>query len=414
MKNPLYHCFTQAGVEAGYSYTTDYNGYKQEGFGPMQMTVKNSVRCSTALSYLKPIKNRTNLVVLTHAEVEKIIIENKKAVGVKTSLRGKSVDFFASKEVLLSAGCIGSPTILQRSGIGNPENLSKANVKAIHSLPGVGENLQDHIEIYFQYECKEPITLNTKLGYFSKFLIGLEWILLKKGLGATNHFESCAFIRSRAGLISPDIQYHFLPGAIRYDGRAAFDGHGFQVHVGPNKPKSRGSVTIKSKELRDSPNVLFNYLQHEDDIKDWRKCIRLTHEIMMQPAMDKYRGDIIQPNIDLSSNEEIDQWVRKNVESAYHPCGTCKMGEVSDELAVVDSECRVIGIEKLRVIDSSIFPTITNGNLNAPTIMAAEKVADLILGNKPLLSSNPYVWSADNWESSQRENTPARQVTVKN
>lgn len=408
MKNPLYHRFIQAGIEAGYSYTTDYNGYKQEGFGPMQMTVKNSVRCSTSLSYLDPIKNRTNLTILTRAEVDSIIIENKKAVGVRIFLRGKPLTFFASKEIILSAGAIGSPTILQRSGIGDPDKLSKANVKTIHNLPGVGENLQDHLEIYFQYKCKKPVTLNKELGPFSKLLIGLQWILFKRGLGATNHFESCAFIRSRAGLIAPDIQYHFLPGAIRYDGKVAFDGHGFQVHVGPNKPKSRGSVTIKSKELNSPPNITFNYLQHESDIQDWRKCIRLTHEIMMQPAMDDYRGDVIQPNVDLSSNEEIDQWVRKNVESAYHPCGTCKMGEISDELAVVDSECRVIGIDQLRVVDSSIFPTVTNGNLNAPTIMAAEKAADLILRNKPIASFDSRPWFPKNWESSQRENFPVK------
>ncbi|WP_116963025.1 choline dehydrogenase [Fastidiosibacter lacustris] len=408
LKNPMYQAFIQAGIEAGYSYTTDYNGYKQEGFSPMQMTVKKGVRNSTAKAYLNPVIKRKNLTVIKNALVDKVLIENGSATGVQFYHYDRIICCLAKKEVILSAGPINSPAILQRSGIGDKNILAAANVKLVHGLPGVGKNLQDHLEVYFQYQCLRSITLNAKLDRISKLMIGAQWLLFKSGLGATNHFESCAFIRSRSGLIAPDIQYHFLPAAIRYDGKKAFNDHGFQVHVGPNKPKSRGQVAIKSSNPKVPPKILFNYLQHEDDIKDWRACIRLTHEIMMQPAMDNYRGDVIQPSIDLSLNKEIDQWVQQNVESAYHLCGTCKMGKHTDELTVVDPDCKVIGIKRLRVVDSSIFPTLTNGNLNAPTIMVAEKAADLILGKKQLGQVNAAVWYAQDWELQQRENTPVR------
>jgi choline dehydrogenase len=412
MDNPLYHAFIRAGIEAGYSYTTDYNGYKQEGFAAMQMSVKDGIRCSTYKSYLKNAQNRKNLTVLTNCNVEKVLIRNSKAYGIKAIIKNRAVYFFASKEIILSAGAIGSPTILQRSGIGSKKLLAALNITLVRNSPGVGQNLQDHLEIYFQYKCRKSITLNSKIDYFSKLLIGAKWFFFKKGLAVTNHFESCAFIRSRAGVKFPDIQYHFLPAAARYDGKVSSTSHGFQVHVGPNKPRSRGYVVINSKNVLDDPIITFNYLKHKDDIRDWRNCIRLTFEIMVQEAMDIYRGSVIQPNIDLSSPNSIDQWVRENVESAYHPCGTCKMGSDDDMLSVVDSQCKVIGVNNLRVVDSSVFPTVTNGNLNSPTIMVAERVADMILEKKFLFIPRVPIWQSSVWRHKNRESKPLRPFLI--
>jgi len=406
--NPLYQVFIDAGVEAGYPHTDDYNGHCQEGFGPMHMTVRGGVRESTSRAYLRPVMRRPNLTVLSKTLVDKVVFEGKRAIGVATRRKGRDMTFRANKEVILSAGSIASPMILQRSGIGPKAVLKDAGVEPLHTLAGVGQNLQDHLEVYFQFHCKQPVSLNTKLGLFAKFLIGARWFFFKTGLGATNHFEACAFIRSEAGLKSPDIQYHFLPAAMRYDGTPSIDGHGFQVHVGPNKPKSRGHIAITSADPVADPSILFNYLQHEDDKAAWRRCIRLTREIMDQPAMDAYRGGEIQPGLDVSTNEEIDTWVRANVESAYHPCGTCRMGRGDDAEAVVDTECRVIGLEDLRVVDASVFPTVPNGNINAATIMVAEKMADVILGAAKLPKQNVPIWIAPNWQTQQRENTPKR------
>ena len=403
MANPLYTAFIEAGQEAGYAATDDYNAAQQEGFGPMHMTVKDGVRSSASREYLDPVKSRKNLTLVTGALAEKVLLEGKKAVGVQYSVNGKRVTATANKEVVLSAGSIGSPHLLQLSGIGDSDTLKAAGVDVKHHLPGVGQNLQDHLEFYFQYKCKQPITLNGKLGLISKGLIGARWMFTRKGLGATNHFESCAFIRSKPGVEWPDIQYHFLPAAMRYDGRSAFDGHGFQVHVGHNKPKSRGAVTIKTANPTDAPKIQFNYLQHQDDIEGFRACVRLTREIIEQSAFDDYREDEIQPGKHIQTDEEIDAFVRQAVESAYHPSCSCKMGE--DAMAVVNSSTQVHGIENLRVVDSSIFPTVPNGNLNAPTIMVAEKAADLILG-KPALAHSPVrVATSANWETVQRNST---------
>ncbi|RSD30148.1 choline dehydrogenase [Vibrio pectenicida] len=408
--NPLYEAFIKAGEDAGYPTTSDYNGYQQEGFGTMHMTVDNGVRSSTSNAYLRRALKRSNLTLLEGVQVHKVLLENKKAIGVELERRGKTLQYFANKEVILSSGSVGSVQLLQHSGIGPAAVLKKAGVKVEHDLPGVGENLQDHLEVYFQYRCNQPITLNSKLGLISKGMIGAEWILTRKGLGATNHFESCAFIRSRKGLKWPNIQYHFLPAAMRYDGQVAFDGHGFQVHVGPNKPQSRGRITITSDNPKDKPKIEFNYISTEQDRQDWRDCIRLTREILGQPAMDKYRGHEIQPGEHITSDQAIDEWVKQNVESAYHPSCTCKMGADDDPMAVLDSQCQVRGIEGLRVVDSSIFPTIPNGNLNAPTIMVAERAADLILGQPLITSKELPVWIAPDWEEQQRINAPKREV----
>jgi len=406
--NPLYETFIKAGQEAGYPVTDDYNGYQQEGFGAMHMTVDKGRRASTAHAYLKPAKSRKNLTVLTHCMAEKIIFEGTRATGVQITRNGKTETISAAKEVILSAGSIGSPTLLQRSGIGPAENLTKLGIKPVADLPGVGANLQDHLEVYFQFRCTQDITLNSKLDLFSKALIGARWLLFKDGLGATNHFESCAFIRSKAGLKWPDIQYHFLPAAMRYDGRTAFEGHGFQMHVGPNKPTSRGHVMISSTRVSDKPEILFNYLSTDEDIEDWRHVVRLSREIIKQPAFDPYRGDEIQPGKDVSTDDEIDAWVLDNVESAYHPSCTCKIGSEDDPMAVLDSDCRVRGVQNLRVVDSSVFPTITNGNLNAPTIMVAEKAADAIKGIQALPPSEAGYWIDSDWQNRQRPEPPKR------
>jgi choline dehydrogenase len=400
MKNPLYTAFIKAGEQAGYDITSDYNGKQQEGFGPMHMTVKDGVRSSASREYLDPIKSRKNLTIVTGALVTKVVLEDKVAKGVEYVVNGKALTAATSNEVILSAGSIGSPHILQLSGIGDKDILKKAGIEVKHHLPGVGQNLQDHLEFYFQYKCKQPITLNRKLGLISKGLIGARWLFTRSGLGATNHFESCAFIRSKADVEWPDIQYHFLPAAIRYDGKSAFDGDGFQVHVGHNKPKSRGSVTVQSSDPTVPPKILFNYLQHQDDIEGFRACVRLTREIIAQPAFDDFRDGEIQPGEHIQTDEEIDAFVREAVESAYHPSCSCKMGE--DEMAVVDSQTNVHGIEGLRVVDSSIFPTIPNGNLNAPTIMVAEKAADMILGKPALPPKNVPVDIHPNWQTQQR------------
>ena len=400
--NPLYQAFIDAGAEAGYPVTEDYNGYQQEGFGPMHMTVKKGVRDSTANAYLRRAQQRPNLTLLTGVLTQRVLFTGKCASGVAFSQHQKNRQVRARREVILAAGSIGSPQLLQLSGVGPAPVLRAADVEVVHDLPGVGENLQDHLEVYFQFHCTQPITLNGKLDLFSKARIGTRWILFKNGLGATNHFESCAFIRSRAGVKFPNIQYHFLPAAMRYDGGKAIPGHGFQVHVGPNKPQSRGRVWIKSADPKVAPGIQFNYLSHQQDIQDWRDCIRLTREIMQQSAFTAFRGDEIQPGDAVLSDAQIDQWVRDNVESAYHPSCTCKIGADDDPFSVLDSACRVRGVDALRVVDSSIFPTITNGNLNAPTIMVAEKAADLILGVTPLQAAKVPVWIAQNWQTTQR------------
>ena len=406
--NPLYRAFIDAGVEAGYPETPDYNGEHQEGFGPMHMTVRGGVRESTSRAYLDPVRSRPNLSVLTQAHACELDFEGSRAIAVIYERKGQRQRAAARREVLLCAGAIASPALLQRSGIGDPEQLAKLGIDTRVPLTGVGLNLQDHLEVYFQFHCLEPVSLNSRLNWFSKALIGARWLLTRQGLGATNHFESCAFIRSRAGLKAPDVQYHFLPAAMRYDGTPSIKGHGFQVHVGPNKPLSRGQVHIESSDAYARPSIRFNYLQAAEDREAWRACIRLTREIMAQPAMDRYRGEELQPGLDVMSDNEIDAWVKANVESAYHPAGTCKMGAAEDAASVVNLECRVRGVESLRVVDASVFPTLPNGNINAPVIMVAEKVADAILGRPALAPAQVTVPEPANWQASQREGTPAR------
>lgn len=403
--NPLYQAFIDAGIEAGYGANTDYNGRRQEGFGPYHMTVKDGARWSAASAYLRPALGRPNLTLVRGALVHRLSLEGTKAVGVDYETRDGARTARAQREVLLAAGSIGSPEILQRSGIGPAAALKEAGIDTVLDLPGVGENLQDHLEIYFQYHCKRPITLNSRLGLVSRGLIGARWVLFRDGLGATNHFESGCFIRSAAGVEWPDIQGHFLPGAIRYDGTGAHDGHGFQVHLGANKPRSRGRVRVRCADPRSKPSILFNYMAHERDRSDWALAVNLMREVVAQPALEPFNGGEIQPGPDVRADGDIVEWVRNNAESAYHPSCTCKIGADGDPAAVLDPECRVRGTEGLRVIDSSAFPTITNGNLNAPTIMLAERGADLVRGKTLPPAGNDH-WRAPEWETRQRENPP--------
>ncbi len=398
-QNPLYNAFIEAGGQAGYALTKDYNGAQQEGFGAMQMNVHRGRRWSTANAYLRPAMKRSNLTVRSGVLVERIDMENGRAVGVSYKHSGRSVQVRAQREVILSAGSIGSPHLLQVSGVGPADVLEKAGIPVQQHLPGVGANLQDHLEFYFQYRCKQAITLNSQLGLISKGMIGARWLMARSGLGATNHFESCAFIRSREGVEWPDIQYHFLPAAMRYDGQLAFDGHGFQVHVGHNKASSRGWLHARSADVRDKPEIVFNYLQTKEDREGFRACVRLTREIIKQAAFDDFRGNEIQPGEHVQSDAEIDAFVRQAVESAYHPSCSCKMG--IDDMSVVDPETCVHGVDGLRVVDSSVFPSIPNGNLNAPTMMLAERAADLIKGIVQPPLDVPIIMDSQ-WQHRQR------------
>ena len=401
--NPLYDAFIEAGDQAGYARTADMNGYRQEGFGPMDMTVHRGRRWSTANAYLKPAMKRTNLTVAKDALATRLLLDGRRARGVEYRQGGpggalRTVE--ARREIVLSGGPINAPQLLMLSGVGPAGHLQEHGIEVVHDLPGVGENLQDHLELYIQQACTQPITLYSATGLLGKALIGMRWIAFRSGLGATNHFESGGFIRSRPGVPWPDIQYHFLPMAASYDMQERVRCHGYQAHAGPMRSKSRGTVRLASADSRDAPNVQFNYMSHEDDWTDMRACVRLTREIFAQPAFDPYRGDELAPGEAVRNDDEIDGFVRETVQSAYHPCGTCKMG--TDAMAVVDPQMRVHGMEGLRVVDSSIMPAITTGNLNAPTIMIAEKAADAIRGRDPLPPSDAPAWTAPDWETAQR------------
>ena len=398
--NPLHAAFVNAGKQAGYPVTSDYNGEQQEGFGPMEMTVHKGRRWSAANAYLRPALKRDNCEMI-RALARKVVIEDGRAVGVEVERGGKIEVIRANVEVILAASSLNSPKLLMLSGIGPAAELAEHGIEVIADRPGVGKNLQDHLEFYFQFASKKPITLFKYWNLFGKAMIGAQWLFTKTGLGASNQFESAAFIRSDKGVDYPDIQYHFLPIAVRYDGQAAAEGHGFQAHVGPMRSGSRGEVTLASADPNEAPKILFNYMSTEQDWIDFRKCVRLTREIFAQPAMQEHVKFEIQPGDALQTDDEIDGFLSEHVESAYHPCGTCKMGAVDDPMSVVDSDCRVIGVDGLRVADSSIFPRITNGNLNGPSIMTGEKASDHILGRR-LPSSNAEPWFNSNWESSQR------------
>ena len=399
--NPLFDAFINAGAQAGYAQTRDYNGQAQEGFGPMEATIWKGRRWSVANAYLRPAMKAGNLTVV-RGFARRVVIKDGRAVGVQISRGGQIEVIEARTEVILAASSINTPKILMLSGIGAASGLAEMGIDVVADRPGVGANLQDHLEIYMQYQASQPITLYKHWNLWGKAMIGAQWLFTGRGLGASNQFEACAFIRSKPGVDYPDIQYHFLPIAVRYDGRAVAAGHGFQAHVGPMRSKSRGSVTLRSPDPMAAPSIRFNYMSHPDDWDDFRRCIRLTREIFGQAAMQPFVKSEIQPGAGVETDDQMDDFLRAHVESAYHPCGTARMGRKEDPMAVVDPECRVIGVDGLRVVDSSIFPQVTNGNLNAPSIMAGEKAADHILGRVPLPRSNLVPVLNPNWRTSQR------------
>lgn len=387
----LFNAMVEAGVQAGYPRTDDLNGYQQEGFGPMDRTVTpKGRRSSTARGYLDMAKSRPNLTIKTHAVTDKILFSGKRAIGVQY-LQGNDTNpttVHAKREVILSAGAIASPQILQRSGVGAKSLLDEFKIPVVHDLPGVGENLQDHLEMYLQYECKKPVSLYPALKWYNQPAIGAQWLFLGTGIGASNQFEAGGFIRTRPEFEWPNIQYHFLPVAINYNGSNAVEEHGFQAHVGSMRSPSRGRIRLKSLNPHDHPSILFNYMSHEQDWQEFRDGIRITREIMHQPALDEYRGREISPSRNAQTDAELDEFVRNHAETAYHPSCSCKMG--MDDMAVVDGQGRVHSLEGLRVVDASIMPLIITGNLNATTIMMAEKIADVMRGQKLPKSTAGY------------------------
>jgi choline dehydrogenase len=402
LTNPLHAAWLEAGREAGYGLTEDMNGFRQEGFGRMDMTVGDGRRCSAANAYLRPAMRRSNLEVRTHALATRLLFEGRRAVGVRYRQGELRHEVRARREVIVCAGSINSPQLLKLSGVGPGDELAELGIDVVHELAGVGENLQDHLEFYFQVASREPVTLYSQMSLWRRALIGARWLLRHDGLGSSNHFETGGFIRSRPGVAYPDIQFHFLPLAVSYDGSSLAREHGFQAHVGPMRSRSSGWVRLRSAEPLDKPRIFFNYMSREEDWVEMRACVRLTREIFAQHAFDRFRGREIQPGAEVIEDAQIDAFIRAKAESAYHPSCTCRMGNPSDPLAVVDPQARVIGLDGLRVVDSSIMPRITTGNLNAPTIMLAEKAADHIRGG-PLLprAAVPYFTALD-WRHAQR------------
>ncbi|MDE2913828.1 MAG: choline dehydrogenase [Paracoccaceae bacterium] len=400
-RNPLFHAFVEAGSEAGYSVTSDHNGERQEGFGPQDQTIWQGNRWSAARAYLRPALRKKH-VRLVRGFARRILIRDGRATGVEIAKRTGVLNIAARKDVILAASSINSPKLLMLSGIGPAAELEALGIEAVADRPGVGRNLQDHLEVTIQQACLQPVSLNRYWNPIGKAFVGARWLLTRRGPGASNQFESGAFIRSRAGVEYPDIQFHFLPIAARYDGTVSAAGDGFQIHAGPMRSKSRGQVTLRSAHPEDPPRIQFNYMSCPEDWEDFRLCVRLAREIFAQPAFRPFAGDEIQPGPHVRTDSEIDAFVRDHAESSYHPVGTCRMGDPGDPLAVVDPECRVIGVEALRVADSSIFPRITTGNTNAPTIMIGEKSADHILGREPLSPSNATVWIHPDWQTRQR------------
>jgi choline dehydrogenase len=383
VKNPLFGAFFSAVKQAGHPITQDVNGYQQEGFAAFDRNVKRGRRFSAARAYLHPVKRRRNLTVQCRALATKLITEGKTVVGVEYSLpfgRNKSV---RAKEVILCGGAFNSPLLLQVSGIGNETDLRSVGITPIHHLPGVGENLQDHLEVYVQQSCTQPVSLNPTMKFWKRPFIGIAW-LFRKGPGASNHFEAGGFIRSNAEVKYPNLMFHFLPIAVRYDGTAPAGGHGYQVHIGPMYSNSRGSVKAVSADVRDKPALTFNYLSTIEDKREWVEAISAARKILGQPAFDPFNGGEISPGPQVATDEQVLDWVRKDGETAYHPSCTCKMG--TDSMSVVDpASMRVHGMAGLRVVDASVMPYVTNGNIYAPVMMVAEKAADLILGKTPLV-----------------------------
>ena len=392
--NPLFDTFLAAAKEADYHLTEDVNGYRQEGFARFDRNVYRGRRLSSARAYLHPVKHRKNLTIKTRSFVRKVLFEGKKAIGVEVQ-RGRKIQNIYGKEIILCGGAINTPQILQLSGIGNAEHLKKLGIEPVHHLPGVGENLQDHLEVYVQFQCKEPVSLQPNLALWRRPFIGAAWLFLRKGPGASNHFEAGGFARSNEDVEWPNLMFHFLPIAVRYDGTVTAKGHGYQIHIGPMYSDARGHVRIKSKDPKVKPSILFNYLSTAQDKREWVEAIRVARKIMNQKAFDRYNGGEISPGASVSTDEEILKWVAQDGETAYHPSCTAKMG--IDDMSVVDPKSmKVYGVEGLRVVDASVFPFVTNANIYSPVMMVGEKAADLILGKTPLPAENT------NWYKHQK------------
>ncbi len=384
--NPIFKAFMQAVQQAGYPLTDDVNGYKQEGFAMFDRNIHRGRRLSAARAYLHPVKNRPNLDIVTRRHTTKILFDGKRAIGVEVARRNGKREQYFGNDVILSAGAINSPQLLQLSGVGNAQELSALDIDVVHDLPGVGENLQDHLEVYVQHSCKLPVSMQPATKWINAPWIGFQWLFMRKGPAATNHFEAGGFIPSNDDVAYPNLMFHFLPLAIRYDGSSPEGGHGYQVHVGPMYSDARGWVKIDSKDPFAKPKMLFNYLSTDQDRREWVEAIRCARKIMEQPAFDELSGGEISPGPSVATDEEILEWVRNDAETALHPSCTCKMG--MDDMSVVDPRTmNVHGLEGLRVVDASAMPYVTNGNIYAPVMMMAEKAADLILGNTPLAAS---------------------------
>ena len=382
VKGPLFAAFFKATEQAGYPRTDDVNGYRQEGFAAFDRNVYRGRRLSAARAYLYPIMKRANLTIKLRAHVTKVLFEGTTATGVEVMIKGKK-HVFTSREVILCGGAINTPQILQLSGIGNEKDLAPLGIKMVHHLPGVGANLQDHLEVYVQYKCKLPVTQQPITQFWRRPFIGAAWLFFRKGPGATNQFEAGGFTRSNNDVAYPNLMFHFLPLAIRYDGTGDTRGHGYQVHVGPMYSDSRGRLTIKSVDPREKPAILFNYLSTDEDRREWVEAVKTARNILTQPAMNDFNAGESSPGASVSTDAEILEWVRKDAETALHPSCTAKMG--TDAMSVVDPETmKVHGVSGLRVCDASVFPYVTNGNIYAPVMMVAEKAADLILGKSPL------------------------------
>lgn len=382
VKGPLFAAFFKATEQAGYPPTDDVNGYRQEGFAAFDRNLYRGRRLSAARAYLYPVIKRANLSVKTRAHVTKVLFDGTTATGVEAMIRGKKHIFY-SREVILCGGAFNTPQILQLSGIGNERDLAPLGIKMVHHLPGVGANLQDHLEVYVQYKCKQPVTQQPITQLWRRPFIGAAWLFFRRGPGATNQFEAGGFTRSNDDVAYPNLMFHFLPLAIRYDGTGDTRGHGYQVHVGPMYSDSRGWLKIRSADPFEKPAIQFNYLSTDQDRREWVEAVKTARTILTQPAMSDYNAGESSPGASVASDEQILEWVRKDAETALHPSCTAKMG--SDAMSVVDPETmKVYGVDGLRICDASVFPYVPNGNIYAPVMMVAEKAADLILGNTPL------------------------------
>ena len=376
-KNPLFKAFIKSSGEAGYKINPDMNGEEQEGFGMFDITINKGERASVSKHYLSPVYNRKNLDVFSNSFVQKIIFDGKKAIGIEVKIKNEVKKIFANKEVILSGGSINSPQLLMLSGVGSAIHLKDKGITVVHELEGVGKNLQDHLETYIQQECKTTDTLYSFTKWFNKIRIGAEWFLFKRGACSHSFLEAGGFAKSSEQQKISNIQFHFFPSFVIDHGLISPSSHGYQLHASPNRPKSRGSVTLNTSNPYDYPKILFNYLEHKDDLKQTRECIHIARKILSQPSLKPYSGEEVGPGAEAQSDDQLNEYIKSKSETAYHPCGTLKMG--TDKKAVVDENLKIHGLENIRVVDASVIPEIPSANLNAPTLMIAEKASDLII-----------------------------------